>query len=237
MLMLIRRLAVLALALMPGIAGAQTSQAVFSLSIAGIPAGRLTLASAERDGAYDAATRIEATGLLGVLTDFGFDGRATGRIGAGGSIVPQRYEAESLSPRGPRHTEVDWQDGVPARVVVEPPRSSAPDPAAQGGTLDPVSAGFALLGETAPADLCNAAVEIYDGSRRSRLLLGKPEAAGESYVCAGSYARIEGEEHSMSDQREVGFRLVFGPSGAGQVALERIEAPTRFGRAVLERQG
>lgn len=236
MTMLARRIVLIALLLAPAAAaGAQARQAVFSLSIAGIPAGRLTLESEREGNAYSAAARVEATGLLGVLADFGYHGTSSGRIDAG-TVVPDRFVADSRSPRGARHTEVDWKDGTPARVSVEPPRDTAPDPAAQGGTLDPVSAGFALLGDTPPERLCNAAVDLYDGSRRSRLVLAEPVAEEGGYVCAGSYARVEGEEHSMSDQRSFPFRLMFRPTGEGLVALDRIEAPTRFGQAVLERR-
>ena len=72
-------------------------------------------------------------------------------------------------PRADRDTDIDWEDGTPVSVSVEPPRESAPDPAAQAGTLDPVSAGFAVLRDRAGRELCDTTVEVFDGSRRSRL--------------------------------------------------------------------
>jgi len=41
----------------------------------------------------------------------------------------------------------------------------------------------------------------------------------------------------MADLREFPFRLVFLPSDGGLYRLERIEAPTNFGQAVLARTG
>jgi hypothetical protein len=218
----------------PALAAAE--QASFSFSVAGIKVGALTMASEQSGAAYTATSRIDTAGLAGMF-DFFFDGQATGRVADGGTVVPASYVATSRSPRALRQTKIGWERGVPVSVSVEPPRSSAPEPSEQGGTLDPVSAGFRLF-RSAPAEaICDTSVDVFDGSRRSRLRLAQPAADGEALVCAGTFARIEGEAHSMADLREFPFRLVFVPNGDGLYRLERIEAPTNFGRAVLSRQG
>ena len=101
----------------------------------------------------------------------------------------------------------------------------------------PVSAGFALLRDNSPDAICNTTIDVFDGSRRSRLSVGKPVAAGDGYSCAGTYARLEGEAHSLSSQSEYPFTLTFAPAGVGQVRIERIETRTRFGPAVISRRG
>jgi hypothetical protein len=228
------RLLVLGSALLaPALAAAE--QASFSFSVAGIKVGSLTMASEQAGGAYSATSRIDTAGLAGMF-DFFFDGQATGRVN-GETVVPASYVATSKSPRALRHTKIGWERGVPVSVSVEPPRESAPEPAKQGGTLDPVSAGFRLFRSAPAEEVCDTTVDVFDGSRRSRLRLAKPAKDGEALVCAGTFARIEGEAHSMADLREFPFRLVFGPDGGGRYRLERIEAPTNFGQAVLSRQG
>ena len=131
---------------------------------------------------------------------------------------------------------MDWKDGVPVSVSVIPPRKTAPDPALQGGTLDPVSAGLALLGDAAADEVCDASVDVFDGSRRSRLSLGAPVVKDGAVTCKGAYSRIEGEAHSMSDQREYPFEVTFREGGDGLARLERVETRTQFGKAVLERR-
>ena len=171
------------------------------------------------------------------MFDFFFDGKATGqrrrrRHGGAGD-----YAATSKSPRALRQTRIGWERRRAGQRLGRAAAQSAPDPAKQGGTLDPVSAGFRLF-RTAPADaVCDTTVDVFDGSRRSRLRLAEPARDGEALVCAGTFARIEGEAHSMADLREFPFRLVFVPNGGGLYRLERIEAPTNFGQAVLSRQG
>jgi len=216
--------------------GAAAEQASFGFSIAGIRVGALTMASEQAGSDYTASSRIDTAGVAGIFADFFFDGRSTGSVGRDGAVVPANYAATSKSPRALRETRIGWEGGVPVSVSVEPPRSSAPEPADQGGTLDPVSAGFKLF-RTQPADsVCGSTVDVFDGSRRSRLKLGKPVPEGPNLACAGTFARIEGEAHSMADLQEFPFRLVFESAGDGLYRLERIEAPTNFGQAVIARQ-
>jgi hypothetical protein len=215
---------------------AAAGETSFDFYVAGIRVGALTLATEQSGGRYSAAGRIDTAGVAGLLNFF-FDGQAAGSLGRDGTVVPVRYAANSKSLRAARRTEIDWQNGVPVRVSVEPPRSTAPDPAAQGGTLDPVSASFRLLRD-APADaICDTTLDVFDGSRRSRLRLTPPRQAEGGLVCDGTYARLQGEGHTLSSRREFPFRIVFRRNGEGTAQLQRIEAPTSFGNAVIERRG
>jgi hypothetical protein len=215
---------------------ARAEQARFDLSVAGIRIGSLSMDSDRSGDGYTASSRIETAGIVGLI-DFFFDGTATGTVTRGGTIVPSSYAARSKSPRALRETRIDWEKGTPVFVSVEPPRSSAPEPAAQTGTLDPVSAGYRLL-RSGPADeICATTIDVFDGSRRSRLQLAAPEATGDGLVCEGSFARIEGEAHEMARGNAFPFRIVFSTDGAGLATLQRIEAPTSFGQAVISRRG
>jgi hypothetical protein len=233
MLRLARLFALGSLLVLPSLAAAE--QASFSFSIAGIKVGAMSMALEQSGSSYTATSRIDTAGLAGMF-DYFFNGTATGSV-EGGRVVPSRYVATSKSPRALRKTDIGWRGGVPVSVSVVPPRESAPDPARQGGTLDPVSAGFRLFRAAPAGEVCGATVDIFDGSRRSRLRVAEPKADGQALVCAGTFARIEGEAHSVADMREFPFSLVFVPNGGGLYRLERIEAPTNFGQAVLTRQG
>jgi Protein of unknown function (DUF3108) len=223
----------LAQAPLPAAAGV----AVFDLRIAGVPAGQMSIDLDHADGSYQAASTITATGLVGLLTGYAFDGRATGTLRPDGSVVPARFVATSSSPRADRKTQILFEDGTPVEVSVVPPRDSTPDPASQAGTLDPVSAGFVLLRENAPEKLCNTTIDLFDGSRRSRIRLGAVTPRDGVLICRGTFARIEGEALTSADGREFPFELQFRMNGDGLAAIHRIEAPTKFGMAVIERRG
>jgi hypothetical protein len=216
---------------------ALADEATFDFKIAGLKIGAMTM-NAEQDGdAYTAASRIDTTGLIGVFADFFFDGTASGTVRDGGTVVPRRFDATSKSPRALRHTRIDWKEGTPVLVSVEPPRSSAPDPAAQTGALDPVSAGFRLFRPMPAERICATTVDVFDGSRLSRLKLEPPVESGEALVCSGTFARIEGEAHGMAEENEFPFTVTFRRDAAGRAQLQRIEAPTNFGQAVFARRG
>ena len=227
------RVALLALALAaPAQAGAAET---FDFSISGIPIGKLSLAIEQTGEEYAATTRIDTAGIVGIFADFYFDGQSSGHMSPEGKVVPELFVATSKSPRALRHSRIEWEDGTPVMVSVEPPRSSAPDPAAQTGALDPVSASVQLLRD-APADqICATTIDIFDGSRKSRLKVAEPVEKDGRLVCDGTFSRIEGEAHSMAERPEFPFSLVFVPNGDGMARLQQIEAPTNFGQAVIAR--
>ena len=229
--------AALALALALGGADrAAAEAAVFDFYVSGINVGKMSLDTSQTGTSYSSRSRIEAAGVLGMLLTFYYDGQASGQIKADGSVVPSRFEAHSKTPRSDRRSSIDWKGGAPVKVSVDPPRKHPPDPTKQAGTLDPISAGFAILRDRPADDLCDKTLMVYDGSRVSRLRLDPEKDAGDTITCVGNYARIEGEAHTLSGQREFPFTLIFSkqPNGIGR--LEKIQTDTSFGRAVLERR-
>ena len=216
---------------------AQTDAATYDLSIAGMRLGSVQVSGRQEGARYSAAGRVTPNAVVGAVTGYAFDGRASGTVAGDGRLIPDRFVADSSSPRAKRRTEIEWRDGAPVRVSVEPPRRRPADPSQVVGALDPVSAGFAILRDNPPERICNARFDVFDGSRRSRLSLGEAQARDGGYVCAGVYARVEGESHSLSNQDEYPFTLTFAPNGDGTVRLVRIETQTRLGLAVVTRRG
>lgn len=209
----------------------------YDLTLAGVFLGTISLRAEQEGDAYEAFGVVTPSALVGALTRYAFDGRAVGRIDADGRVTPVSFTADSTSPRATRRTEIEWRDGAPVRVSVEPPRRRQADLANVVGALDPVSAGFALLRDAAPEQICASEVEVFDGSRRSRLVLREPVEAAGGFTCEGLYARIEGEENTLAVDDETPFTVTFLPNGEGEVRLERIETRTRFGLAVISRRG
>jgi hypothetical protein len=217
----------------PAAATTAADTRTFDITLSGIRAGELTLSAARNGASYEAGSSIRATGLVGAVARIRYDGASTGRIAGDGSLIPERHVARSRSPRSERETEIVFENGQPTKVTVTPPRSRQVDPAEQAGTVDPVSAAFALLLDDRAATVCNERVDLFDGSRRAQVVIGRPEQRDGRLVCNGVYVRVAGEAHSVSDQREWGFRLVYRQNDDGSVAIERIETPTRYGMAVM----
>ncbi|MBP7243341.1 DUF3108 domain-containing protein [Amaricoccus sp.] len=217
-----------------GVAGAQ----VYDLAISGIPIGTVTLRGEQSGKDYRATGKITPTALISALTSYSFDGVASGVVDGGGKVQPVRFSADSTSPRAARRTEIEWSGATPVKVSVVPPRKHAPDPNGVVGALDPVSASFALLRDAPVERICATSIDVFDGSRRSRLTLGEPVATGDGrFSCAGIYAQLEGEKQSFATEAEYPFTLIFGPGAGEMLQLERIETRTRFGPAVVTRRG
>ena len=214
---------------------AAAGESSYSFSLSGIRVGQMLLRFDLSGGHYEAATRIDTAGVVGMFASFFFDGQASGSLDARGRVVPQLFTSTSKSLRALRHSRIEWKDGTPVKVSVEPPRDSAPDPAGQGGTLDPVSASVRLLRDAPADEICDTSIDVFDGSRVSRLKVAAPRQQDGQLVCAGTYARLKGEASSMIGAREFPFTITFVPTSDGMATLQRIEAPTNFGQAVVAR--
>jgi hypothetical protein len=227
----------LAAALFGAAAPVSATDGVFNLYISGVRAGEMTLATALDGDRYRTTSRISTAGLIGAVARFGFSGEATGRVTGNGAVKPSRFVAHSSSSQGDRQTDVAFGNSGPTRVTITPPRRRLPDLDQQTGTIDPLSASFLLLRDNEEGEICDKRLDVFDGSRRSLIVLDKPVPAERGFTCAGTYERIEGEAHSLSSQREYPFKLVFLRNGDGTLRIERIETRTRFGLAVVERRG
>ncbi len=227
------RLTVLTALVVAFATAAAAAPAHYSLTLAGFPLGVLVVDQAIAGGDYDATARFETTGLAGLL-DYSFDGEARGLI-AGRSLTPLHFTAKSKSPRALRHTRIDWEDGVPALVAVDPPRDEGVDPATTAGALDPVSALTQLFRNTTADGACGMEIEVFDGSRSVRLTLAQPLRVDGAITCDGTYLRLGGEPLTPIDPPECPFRLSYREGPDGQAVLETIRIPTRFGQAVIAR--
>lgn len=228
-----------ALCLAGGLAGggARAAEAQFDFRVMGFPLGSVAMTWTTSGPRYGATANVDATGVVGFFTSFFFHGTATGTLAADGTVVPVRFEAESKSSREVTQTTIAWRNGAPATVTIVPPRDNVADPAEQGGTLDPVSAAFRLLRDVPQAEACNVSVDMFDGSRRSRLKVAKAEAQGAGLVCRGSYTRMKGDALGSLDRNQFPFTLTYSVGADGIARVERIEAPTNFGTAVVARRG
>ena len=229
--------AAVALALLAGAEAARADQANFDFTVAGFQIGTVATSSSQSGSSFNATANVDAAGLVGFFTSFFFHGTARGTVKADGTVVPSRFEARSKSSRAVRDTTIDWKNGKPTNVSVVPPRDNSADPAEQGGTLDPVSTAFRLFRDAPKASVCDVTVDMFDGSRRSRLKVGPAKAAGQVLTCEGSYARMKGESLGSLDKNVFPFTLTFAVGPDGVARVQKIEAPTNFGTAVVARRG
>ena len=221
------------------LAADQKDSAVFDISIRGISAAILSVSGASTGKSYAAAGTLKSSGILGFLKKIRYDAQVSGHI-ARGRFTPSRYV--ELADTGKRRSEaaMAYRGGVPQLKSYNPPRAPRADdisPATQGGTVDPLTALYAVLRDVPEAEACKLKVYLFDGRRRSQVVLSTPQAGDAGIACKGEYRRLEGfSPQDMAEKSRFAFTLTYGPAGAGMLHVTEISMDTLYGKGRMIRR-
>lgn len=213
--------------------------AVFDLTVRGLRAGTLSFSGQEGGGKYAVTGRLESAGLVGMLKKVRYDGSAQGAA-KGARFTPSRYSEKADTGKRQSESVMDYRRGVPQVKVYNPPRAAGDgglDPATQGGTVDPLTAMFASLRDVPAGQECNLSLQMFDGKRRSQVVLGKPKAADGGVTCAGEYRRLAGfSAEDMAEKTRFPFSLMLTPIDGGRMRVTEVKMDSLYGKASLKRR-
>lgn len=227
------------LALLASLAAAplRADPAVYDFTVGGIKAAELQLWPRIAEGRYLVRSRAQTTGLVGAFFRFRIEGEAQGRL-RGGMLAPEAYAAKTVGGRRVFDVAMRYQSGVPKvlRLAVEQDEMGEPlEPATQGGTLDPLSATLALLRDLPRGALCQQRVTVFDGRRRSEVVLAGDLT--EDLQCSGVYRRLDGfTAEDMAEQVTFPVALRYRPAGEGVYHVDEFRFTSGSGTAVLNRR-
>lgn len=232
-------MAALALAA-PGAAVRAEPPVVFDLTVRGIEGATLSFSGMVEDGRYSVAGLLQSAGLVGVLRRIRYEGQSRGTF-RGGQFTPASYVEKAETGRRRSVGEMRYSGGVPQVKAYDPPRAEGEaglDPATQGGTVDPLTAMFAMLRDVPMGQECNLAMTMFDGERRSEVRVGAPVPGPEgTRTCPGEYRRIAGfSAEDMAERTRFPFTLVVTPTEGGLARVTEVRMDTLFGRAVMTRR-
>ena len=235
-----RRLAVAIFsACLAGLPAHAEDPVVFDLSIRGIRAGILSFSGQATDGRYAVSGRLESAGLVGLVRQVRYDGQAEGSLQQG-RYTPARYREQADTGRRQSESVMEYRRGIPQVKVYNPPRdlgSDGIDPATQGGTVDPLTALFATLRDVVPGEECNRTLTMFDGKRRSQLVLGTPAAVEGGLACPGEYRRLAGfSADDMAEKSRFPFTVRLVPGTSGLMQVEEVTMESIYGNARLKRR-
>ena len=84
---------------------------------------------------------------------------------------------------------------------------------------------------------CKVSLKMYDGRYVSSIAISKPEAQGESVVCAGHYIRIAGfKPAEMAERTTFPFTLTYEPAGNGRMRVTEVAMESIYGKAAMKRR-
>ena len=218
----------------------QTDHIVFDVVLKGITAGELVIDGKIVGNSYGAKGRMQTTGLAGAIKKIRYDASADGSF-AQGRFTPRAVEVAARRGDDRSRNTVIYNGGTPVSVVHEPPRKPRPtdvNPARQSGTIDPLTALYAVLRDVPPAEACQLSVTMFDGTKRSQVALSSPQANGDGVVCTGEYRRLEGfSEKDMAEKSRFPFTLTYAPTADGtRLRVVEISTDTILGKGRLKRR-
>lgn len=231
--------AILVAALMAGSA-AGAEEARFDFVLRGFTAGTLSFAGeGAPGGAYAVAGKLRTAGLAALVKTMRYDAKARGTITAAGAYKAQSYSEDADTGRRQSQAQITWSGGVPQVTRSASTREAKPwdiAPESQPGTVDPLTAMFAVLRDQPEGAACSQDLRLFDGRRATRVTTGKPQKQGETVVCTGEYRRVAGfSPDDMAEKTRFPFTLTLEPAGNGMLRVTEVAMETLYGRARLVR--
>ncbi|MBZ4023765.1 hypothetical protein CKO11_15030 [Rhodobacter sp. TJ_12] len=218
----------------------QTDHIAFDVLLKGIKAGELVIDGKIQGNRYGVIGVMQTTGLAAALKKIRYDASADGTFSRG-VFRPRSTKISARRGESRSKNAVIYKGGVPASVIHEPPRAPRPndvDPAKQGGTIDPLTALYAVLRDVDRDEACKLKVVMFDGTKRSQVALSTPQAAGDGVICAGEYRRLAGfSDKDMAEKTRFPFTLTYAPTPDGQrLQVVEISTDTILGKGRLKRR-
>lgn len=226
-----------AIGLTAGAAAGQDS-ASFSVSIAGINAGTLAIEGNESGGSYEARGSIRTSGLVGTFYEGRLDAAANGRV-SGNDYRPATYNEVTLEDGEKITRSIRYSGGVPSVTRNPPrkkPRKHAVSPAQQGGTVDPMTATYAILRDRDGATACGLDIRVFDGSTRARIRLNEATQTNGGLTCTGSYTREAGFDPDDMAKRSVWPLSMTYSGNPDRYRVQDIRLSTSLGTVRIRRR-
>ncbi|MDB5516315.1 MAG: hypothetical protein JWQ17_3073 [Tardiphaga sp.] len=220
---------------------AETFDAVYRATLAGVPVGKGRLTGDVGTGAYTIRLKGEAS-LLGFSSRFE---AASNGASSGTRRVPANYLLKTEG-RVARKIEVNFAGDGAANVSIEPQPSAADregrlpiEPAHLKEALDPMSAMMTEILRASQSDNpCDGIAHVFTGSMRFDLTLTSGEPAIGEIVCRAVYHPIAGHKPSGSSKPIVALIAYPRVGKAGEPRLPvRLEVPLPVGTITIRRIG
>jgi hypothetical protein len=214
-------------------------KATFDVVIRGLTAATLAFSAVEDGSRYAVSGVLKSAGIAAMFRKISYTGTAKGAI-SGTRYTPFSYVEQSDNGKKKSSSKMTYERGVPSAVKYAPARDAREDnvePSSQGGTVDTLSALYAILRDVDAGQECNVSLEMYDGRYVSSIAISKPQAEGNTVVCTGQYQRIAGFKPSEMAERTIfPFTLTYEPTANGRMRVTEVAMESIYGKAAMKRR-
>ena len=207
----------------------------------GLKLGELWVASHSIDGRYRTISQFATTGALRTIAKVRFDLQADGRWrGNGQSAEPRTYIEAINTGRRQSSATLTYVGGIPrveSGALGQPEEDAPPpvNPLTQRDTVDPATALLLAAGPHAEDRLCNLDQPVFDGARRTRLVLSPPLETEAGYTCRGAFIREAGySDKQLRKDGSFDLSLNYVRRRDGQYVLIGGRVETIYGPVTLE---
>ena len=238
------RIATLALSLCTALPGSVLAEriedkATFDVVIRGLNAATLGFSAVEDGNRYAVSGLLKSAGIAAMFRKISYTGTAKGAI-SGTRYTPFSYVEQSDNGKKQSTSKMAYTRGVPSAVQYTPERDARQDevaPSSQGGTVDTLTALYAILRDVDSGQECKISLKMYDGRYVSSIAISKPQAKGNAIVCAGQYRRIAGFKTSdMAERTIFPFTLTYEPTANGRMRVTEVAMESIYGKAAMKRR-
>lgn len=216
----------------------QQMTANFDVQALSFKVGEMTMTGHLGGQSYDVSATFGTTGLIRLFKEMGFTMHADGRH-AGPALLPRNYAEQVNTGNRTSSAQMHYVNGVPELVGGEVSDGEvAPlDPATQGGTIDPLTALFSVLRDQTDAELCTTDVQIFDGGRRTRVVLTGRSVGRDKITCVGQFRRIAGyPEAELKKRRVVPLTISYTQTASGVMRVQSAQLHTVYGPVGVRRR-
>lgn len=218
---------------------AEGSDSEFVIRLRGFAVGAMHLSIQQDEVSYGVEAQVKDAGLLSVFRSFSYRGTSRGALR---DARPEPAYFEDATDTGRRQSQavLDYAGSVP-RVThyasSTPPGPDTPAPATQGDTIDPTTALYMMFRDQPEGTACNRTILMYDGMRRSHVVLNKPRRDGDVLRCAGEYRRLQGfTAKDLARNVAFGLEMTLKAAGNGMVHVTHVEISSSYGLVTLDRR-
>lgn len=214
-------------------------KATFDVVIRGISAASLGFSAVEDGGRYAVSGLLKSAGVAAMFRKISYNATAKGAV-SGTKYTPFSYVEKSDNGKKQSTSTMTYSRGVPSAVQYTPAREGRDkdvSPATQGGTVDTLTALYAILRDVDAGQECKVSLKMYDGRYVSSIAISKPTAQGKAVVCNGQYRRIAGfKPEEMAERTNFPFTLTYEPAANGKMRVTEVAMESIYGKAAMKRR-